>query len=50
MVDTTRPVSADEVRDALRDALRVALIRAVDGLVGLNSTIELMRDLGRPAR
>ena len=48
MVETTRAVSVDEVRDALLSAPRIALIRASDGLVGLNTTIELMRDLRRP--
>ena len=48
MVETTRPVSLDEVRDALWDAPRIAFVRAADGLVALNSTIELMRDLDRP--
>ncbi|GAA1743915.1 hypothetical protein [Microcella frigidaquae] len=33
---------------ALRAAPRIAFIRISDGLVALNSTIELMRDLGRP--
>ena len=48
MVETTRPVSVDDVRGALDEAPRIALVRAADGLVGLNSTIELMRDLRRP--
>lgn len=48
MVETTRAVTVDEVRAALQDAPRIALVRAADGIVGLNSTIELMRDLGRP--
>lgn len=48
MVETTRPVSLDELRDALWDAPRVAFVRATEGLVALNSVIELMRDLGRP--
>lgn len=48
MVETTRPVSADELRDALYDEPRVALIRSGDGLVALNTVIELMRDLDRP--
>jgi glyceraldehyde-3-phosphate dehydrogenase (NAD(P)) len=48
MVETTRPVSVDELRDALRDAPRIAFVRAADGLVALNSVIELMRDLHRP--
>jgi glyceraldehyde-3-phosphate dehydrogenase (NAD(P)) len=48
MVETTRPVSVDELRDALWDAPRIAFVRASEGLVALNSVIELMRDLGRP--
>lgn len=48
MVETTRPVSLDELRDALWDAPRIAFVRAAVGLVALNSVIELMRDLGRP--
>lgn len=47
MVETTRPVSLDELRDALWDEPRVAFVRAGDGLVALNSVIELMRDLDR---
>ena len=47
MVETTRPVSVDALRDALWDAPRVAFVRATDGLVALNSVIELMRDLDR---
>jgi glyceraldehyde-3-phosphate dehydrogenase (NAD(P)) len=48
MIETTRPVNVDEVRDALWDAPRIAFVRAADGLVALNSVIELMRDLDRP--
>ena len=48
MVETTRPVSLDELRDALWDAPRIAFVRGSDGLVALNSVIELMRDLDRP--
>ena len=44
----TRRSSRDEVIDVLRAAPRIAFIRMSDGLVALNSTIELMRDLGRP--
>ncbi|MBN9151142.1 MAG: type II glyceraldehyde-3-phosphate dehydrogenase [Cryobacterium sp.] len=44
----TRSTTRDEVLDALRAAPRIAFIRMSDGLVALNSTIELMRDLGRP--
>jgi len=48
MVETTRPVTLAELRDALWDEPRVAFVRSADGLVALNSTVELMRDLGRP--
>jgi glyceraldehyde-3-phosphate dehydrogenase (NAD(P)) len=48
MIETTRSVSLDELRDALWDAPRIAFVRAGDGLVALNSVIELMRDLDRP--
>jgi glyceraldehyde-3-phosphate dehydrogenase (NAD(P)) len=48
MIETTRPVSLDELRDALWDAPRVAFVRASEGLVALNSVVELMRDLDRP--
>jgi len=48
IVETTRPVSTDELRQALLEAPRIAFVRAGDGLVALNSVIELMRDLERP--
>jgi len=48
MVETTRPTSVDEVRALLADVPRAAFIRAADGIVGQNSIVELMRDLGRP--
>ena len=44
----TRPASREEVLGALRAAPRIAFIRMADGLVALNTTVELMRDLGRP--
>jgi len=44
----TRPASREEVLDALRAAPRIAFIRMSDGLTALNTTVELMRDLGRP--
>lgn len=44
----TRPASREEALDALRAAPRIAFIRMSDGLVALNTTVELMRDLGRP--
>jgi len=48
MVETTRPVSVEELRDALWDEPRIAFVRAGDGVVALNSVVELMRDLDRP--
>ncbi len=48
MIETTRPISVDELRDALWDAPRIAFVQAANGLVALNSVIELMRDLDRP--
>jgi len=48
MVETTRPTSLEEVHDIFQAAPRIAFIRARDGLVALNSVIELMRDLKRP--
>lgn len=48
MVETTRPTSVDEVRNLLAAAPRVAFVRADEGVVGQNSIVELMRDLGRP--
>lgn len=48
MVETTRPVALDELRHALWEEPRVAFVHASDGIVALNSTVELMRDLGRP--
>lgn len=44
----TREATRAEVVDSLRAAPRIAFIRMSDGLVALNSTVELMRDLGRP--
>ena len=44
----TRQATREDVLDALRAAPRIAFIRMSDGLVALNSTIELMRDIGRP--
>ncbi len=47
-VELTRPASRDEVLAAFRAAPRIAFIRMQDGVAALNSTIELMSDLGRP--
>ena len=48
IVEMTREASREEVLAAFRAAPRIAFIRMRDGLVALNSTIELMKDLGRP--
>lgn len=47
-VELTRPASRDEVLEVFRSAPRIAFLRMSDGLVALNSTLELMSDLGRP--
>ena len=48
MVETTRAVRVEEMRDALLAEPRIAFVRADNGLAALNSVIELMRDLRRP--
>lgn len=48
VVELTREVDREEVLAAFRTAPRIAFIRMSDGIVALNSTIELMKDLGRP--
>ncbi len=48
MVELPKRVKAEAVIKTLRRTPRILLIRAADGLLGLNSVIELMRDLGRP--
>jgi glyceraldehyde-3-phosphate dehydrogenase (NAD(P)) len=48
MVETTIPLNNELVCQALREEPRIAFIRSDEGLVALNSVIELMRDLGRP--
>ncbi len=48
MVETHHAVSLDELRHALWEEPRIAFVHAQNGLVALNSVIELMRDLGRP--
>lgn len=47
-VELTRPASQEEVLAAFRAAPRIAFLRMADGVVALNSTLELMADLGRP--
>jgi len=48
MVETTRRVGMDELLYALWEEPRIAFVNAGNGLVALNSVIELMRDLKRP--
>jgi glyceraldehyde-3-phosphate dehydrogenase (NAD(P)) len=48
MIETTRSLPKEDVCRALQEEPRIALVRAQDGIVALNSVIELMRDLGRP--
>ncbi len=48
VVRLTRDATRDEVLDAFRAAPRIAFVRMDDGIVALNSTVELMKDLGRP--
>ncbi len=47
-VELTRPASREEVLEAFRSAPRIAFLRMSEGVVALNSTLELMADLGRP--
>jgi len=47
-VELTRPATKEEVLDAFRVAPRIAFLRASEGVFALNSTIEMMADLGRP--
>lgn len=47
-VELTRPASREEVLAAFRAAPRIAFLQMADGMVALNSTLELMSDLGRP--
>ncbi len=48
MVELPKRAKTEAVIKTLRRTPRILLIRAADGLLGLNSVIELMRDLGRP--
>lgn len=48
MVELKKRVKVETIIQTLRRTPRVLLIRAADGLEGLNSVIELMRDIGRP--
>lgn len=48
VVELTRSADREEILDAMRAMPRIAFIRRSDGIVALNNTIELMKDLGRP--
>ena len=47
-IELTRSATKEEVLAAFRAAPRIAFLRASEGVVALNSTAELMSDLGRP--
>ena len=47
-VELTRPATRDEVLAAFCAAPRIAFLHTSDGVVALNSTLEMMADLGRP--
>jgi glyceraldehyde-3-phosphate dehydrogenase (NAD(P)) len=47
-VELTRPATKDEVLAAFRAAPRIAFLHMAEGIVALNSTLEMMADLGRP--
>jgi glyceraldehyde-3-phosphate dehydrogenase (NAD(P)) len=48
IVTLKRPASREEIIEAFRAVPRIAFVRMSDGIVALNSTIELMKDLARP--
>ncbi len=48
IVTLSRVCDAEDVLAAFAAAPRIATVRMSDGIVALNSTIELMKDLGRP--
>ncbi|QPC83129.1 type II glyceraldehyde-3-phosphate dehydrogenase [Phototrophicus methaneseepsis] len=47
-VELTHLATKDEVLAAFRVVPRIAFLQAADGVVALNSTLEMMADLGRP--
>lgn len=47
-IELSRAATKDEVLGAFRSAPRIAFLRASYGFVALNSTLEMMSDLGRP--
>lgn len=48
VVELSKAASREEVLEVFRTTPRIAFIRMSDGVVALNSTTELMKDLGRP--
>jgi glyceraldehyde-3-phosphate dehydrogenase (NAD(P)) len=48
IAELTRAAGREEVLAAFRAASRIAFVRIADGVVALNSTIDLMQRLGRP--
>lgn len=48
IVELSREASRDEVLDAFRAAPRIAFVRMGEGIVALNSTMTLMKDIDRP--
>jgi glyceraldehyde-3-phosphate dehydrogenase (NAD(P)) len=48
IVDLAGEATREEVLEAFRQAPRIATVRADEGIVALNSTLELMKDLDRP--
>jgi glyceraldehyde-3-phosphate dehydrogenase (NAD(P)) len=48
IIELTRTASRDEVIEAFRAVPRIAFIRVDDGIVALNVTAEVMKEIGRP--
>lgn len=47
-VDLEREASREDVLEALSGNSRIAFVRADEGVAALNSTVELMKEIGRP--
>lgn len=47
IIDLARETTREEVLETFQKTPRIATIRADEGIVALNSTLELMKDLGR---
>jgi glyceraldehyde-3-phosphate dehydrogenase (NAD(P)) len=48
IVELTKPVEREDILEIFRHTPRLVFIKSSDGLTALNSTVELMKDLGRP--